>query len=277
MPRKSKPFIDKKTASRFALVHRSQKDAHKDSEKHTDLVLRPILNDGQVRGMCGCGVAGAAGANDNGFRPRQYCLQALPTHLNLDPEYVDFSEAIAPSGLPPGCGWADDDEDDGYGDEEDGEYYDDGEEYDEEEEEEDDTATAAAQDLAPGIWRGGHAPSSAPAAAVKKRTLVFDRWGLSSEEAARMPHDYDYGKHMRPMGQGFFKASSEPIAAHDLYKAAPPAAIDESDLDAKYGGKALPSFDPDQLAKEVRGLGKNFFPMRCLVAFCCRFLPKPTV
>ena len=48
MPRKSKKFIEKKSATTFLLVHRSQKDANKDSEEHTDLVLRPLLRNDQV-------------------------------------------------------------------------------------------------------------------------------------------------------------------------------------------------------------------------------------
>jgi hypothetical protein len=32
----------------------------------------------------------------------------------------------------------------------------------------------------------------------------------------------------------------------------PPKEIDESDLDAKYGGKTLPSFDPEEVAKIVK-------------------------
>jgi hypothetical protein len=132
MPRKSRAFVDKKSATKFTLVHRSQKDVNKDSETHTDLVLRPILKPGE----------------------------SVPTHLNLDPAYVDLesaSEAPAfpyPGGPNAGAAGGDDDEyydedgeyydEDGEYYDEDGEYYDeDGEYYDEDDEEEQPAATAA--------------------------------------------------------------------------------------------------------------------------------------
>ncbi len=59
-------------------------------------------------------------------------------------------------------------------------------------------------------------PTGAKVAPPPKKKLVYDM-GLSAKDKVRLPHDYDYSKHMRPMGKGFFKAATEPIASHSLY------------------------------------------------------------
>lgn len=96
----------------------------------------------------------------------------------------------------------------------------------------------------PGIYKKGHligqgriaaaaslagkaAAASESADRRKQRSnLVFDRWGsggiadmgLTPEEVARLPHDYDYSKHMRPRGGGaYFKAVGEVVPNVDRY------------------------------------------------------------
>ena len=85
----------------------------------------------------------------------------------------------------------------------------------------------------------------------KQRNLLFDRWsGLTEDESLRMNHDYDYEKHLRPMGKGFFQPSTEFKDELNIYKNQPKQ-VDESDLDIKYGGKTLPSFDVARLTKDA--------------------------
>jgi hypothetical protein len=72
------------------------------------------------------------------------------------------------------------------------------------------------------------ASEAARAKAAKKQRagLVFDRWGsggmsnfgLTQEEVDRLPHDYDYSKHMRTRGGGsYFKAVGDDAPNIDKY------------------------------------------------------------
>ncbi len=51
-PPKTRKFIDKKNATRFSLVHRSQNDELRDSADHAGLVLRPRADQNQVEIFC---------------------------------------------------------------------------------------------------------------------------------------------------------------------------------------------------------------------------------
>ena len=74
---------------------------------------------------------------------------------------------------------------------------------------------------------------------------MFDRWGtggranmgLTKEDAARMPHDYDYSKHMRARGGGYWKeaAGAEVPGVGAYFAKAAPEHVDESGM--RCGGR----------------------------------------
>ena len=54
-----------------------------------------------------------------------------------------------------------------------------------------------------------------------------------NEDELRMEHDYDYSKHLRPLGKGFFQQATVPLAVHELYNQLP-IEVEEKDLDEKF-------------------------------------------
>ncbi|KAI9218830.1 hypothetical protein BC828DRAFT_387576 [Blastocladiella britannica] len=172
---KKKPFIDRKSAAHFQVVHRSHRDTKFHDEEATPFVLKPVApSPNAVR------KANAGNTRDSAARD-----VSEATHARLAEELHDILEQ-EPSSEE--SDWTDDSE-----------YYEDEDEDEDRYDEYDDDAVSGEE---------SRAPSAAAAAASSSASRVAAADDTEDSRAGKAAlfgifyddRDYDYLKHLKPMG-----------------------------------------------------------------------------